>query len=271
MPTTPSLPAPPVEIRPLRTQEEMRACVRLQRETWGEAFSETVPPSILKVCQRIGGVAAGAFDPEGRLLGFVFGLTGVERGRIVHWSDMLAVRPEARDLGLGRRLKAHQREILLPLGVEVVYWTYDPLVARNAHLNFSRLGVEAAEYVEDMYGESDSELHAGIGTDRLVVAWWIREGAAPPHPAIDPAEAAAAPAAGPAGAAPPDAALVRVEVPADIQEVRRRSPEAAVRWRRDTRAAFLDLLGRGYRVVGFLRHPAAGGGSYLLHRPGRAP
>ncbi len=271
-PSAPNLPrassrAPRVELRPLRTQEELRACVRLQKETWGEDFGEIVPPSILKVCQRVGGVAAGAFDEEGRMFGFVFGLTGVERGRIVHWSDMLAVRAEARDLGLGRRLKEYQRDLLLPLGVEVIYWTFDPLVARNAHLNFARLGVEAVEYVEDMYGESDSDLHRGLGTDRLVVGWWIRENTAPPRPPIDLTEAAAAPLANAPGGAPSDAPLLRVEIPADIQAVKRASPGAAAAWRRSSRAALVDLLGRGYRVAGFSRDPAAGRSFYLLHRP----
>ena len=69
---------PDIDIRPLRTLDELRACVALQRETWGEEFTDVVPTSILKVSQRIGGVAAGAFDEQGTLLGFVYGLTGIE-------------------------------------------------------------------------------------------------------------------------------------------------------------------------------------------------
>src|SRR5947209_17970295 len=101
-----------IEIRPLATREELQACVDLQESTWGADFSDLVPASILKVSQRVGGIALGAFDKSADLLGFVFGLTGVERGRVVHWSDMLAVRPAARDMGLGRRLKERQRELV---------------------------------------------------------------------------------------------------------------------------------------------------------------
>src|SRR5215204_2057215 len=141
-----------IEVRALTNHAEMKACVALQHAIWGEGFTDVVPASVLKVAQRIGGVVIGAFDPQGKLLGFVFGLTGVERGKIVHWSDMLAVAPTARNLGLGRRLKEHQRSLVRELGASVIYWTYDPLVARNAHLNFNRLGVRATEYAKDMYG-----------------------------------------------------------------------------------------------------------------------
>src|SRR5690554_3674198 len=150
--------APEVVVRRPATLEEFRACVELQRETWGAGFDECVPAAILKVSQRVGGVTAGAFDGEGRLLGFVFGLTGLERGRPVHWSHMLAVRPEWRDVGLGRRLKAYQREAVRGLGVDTILWTFDPLVARNAHLNLNRLGVQVVEYVPDMYGATGSAL-----------------------------------------------------------------------------------------------------------------
>src|ERR671925_1066160 len=100
----PTPPAPPagLHVRHLRTHEEYVACVALQEATWGAAFSERVPAAILKVSQRLGGITAGGFDAEDRLLGFVFGMTGVENGRLVHWSDMLAVRSEFRDHGIGR-------------------------------------------------------------------------------------------------------------------------------------------------------------------------
>ncbi len=272
-----------VEIRPLRTQEDLLACVELQRETWGAAFSDLVPASILKVTQRVGGVTAGAFDANGRLLGFVFGLTGVEDGRIVHWSDMLAVREEARDLGLGRRLKEFQRDAVRALGGTVIYWTYDPLVARNAHLNFNKLGVRVVEYVEDMYGETDSELHRGVGTDRFIVAWPVSRSESESLAAES--KRLGSEALGPVREAPilnpdladgtvPDLTSVersrpthlRVVVPRDITAVQSHSLEHAGRWRQSTRQAFHWALKRDYAVRGVYADDGGEWSYYVLAR-----
>jgi predicted GNAT superfamily acetyltransferase len=88
-------------LRDLQGQAELDDALKLQEETWGEGFKERVPPAILLVAQKIRGIAAGAFSVSGALVGFVFGLTGVRGGRLVHWSDMLAVRPERQGRGLG--------------------------------------------------------------------------------------------------------------------------------------------------------------------------
>lgn len=268
-------------LRPLSTPEDRAACQELQRETWGRPFSELVPGSLLQVAQKVGGVAAGAFGPDGALLGFVFGLTGVRAGRLVHWSHMLAVHPGARDLGLGRRLKLYQRELLLPLGVEAVLWTYDPLEARNAHLNLMRLGAEVEEYVEEMYaGEMESELARGIGTDRFVLAWRIggervaRALAGDGRGLAGEAERFRdAPVLNPEGALPAHldrrlagAGRLRVEVPATIQSLKAERPEEARAWRLGTRRALAEALSHGYRVAAFLR---AGDGRcyYCLETP----
>jgi chorismate synthase len=242
-----------VSIRDLKTQEELHACVTLQRETWGATFSEVVPVAILQVVQYIGGVAAGAFNPHGELIGFVFGISGVEQsaqGLVpVHWSDMLAVRREYRNQGIGERLKRYQRDVLLARGVEKVYWTFDPLDAKNAYVNFVRLGIIAREYRVDMYGETDSPLHQGIGTDRLIAIWAI----ATPRVEQRLAKVRRLPGA---------RDIVRIDVPTDIHEINAREPRVAQEWRERTRQTFQNWLGQGYVVVDFVREPTHG--SYLL-------
>lgn len=270
--TPPASPWPgPLDVRHIRTDEDFAACVELQHEIWGAHFSERVPAAILKVSQRIGGVTAGAFDARGRLLGFVFGISGIEDGKLVHWSDMLAVREEARQLGLGRRLKEFQRDSLRALGVEKIYWTFDPLVARNAYFNIVRLGVDVVEYVRDMYGETGSGLHRGVGTDRFIVVWKIadqdggggtsRAGFASfrsaPVLADDREDAARE-------LSVPSSDRVRIAIPADIEAIQGTSLAEAGSWRARTRRAFLSCLERGYRVVGFQLDAPARRGYYLL-------
>ena len=84
---------------------------------------------------------------------------------------MLGVVSKARESGLGRRLKLAQRERALAMGVDLIEWTFDPLQATNAHLNFARLGVVVEEYEENIYGDSSSVLHRGSPTDRFVAQW----------------------------------------------------------------------------------------------------
>ena len=107
-----------VEIRALSSLADMNACVALQSEIWGEDFDGVVPASLLKVATYVGGVVAGAFDSAGSLCGFVFGISGVEQGDLVHWSHMLGVSPRTQSRGIGRALKEHQRDVLRALGVE---------------------------------------------------------------------------------------------------------------------------------------------------------
>lgn len=262
-PATSILDSDGVTFRSFATPEDYQACVELQREIWGRDFSDVVPLSILKINQKVGGVSAGAFAADGRILGFVWGMTGVRAGKPFHWSHMLGVAPDTRDLKVGERLKWFQRELLLPLGIEEVEWTYDPLEARNAHLNLNKLGGEVVEYVEDMYaGEMGSELARGIGTDRFIVRWSIASprvaaARAGEFPCDDPSTWATAPIlgieAGVEAFAFPLSPRVRVEIPADIQAVKQDDPDLAAAWRRSTRRAFLHYFERGHRVTAYLR------------------
>lgn len=250
-------PTLPITIRPLTTLADFQDCVRLQEETWGAGFSERVPSAILRVGQLIGGVTAGAFDGD-RMVGFVFGLTGVRDGELVHWSDMLAVREAYRSQHVGQALKAYQRERVRALGVRVMLWTYDPLVARNAYFNICRLGARPTDYVPDMYGSNTgSALHGALPTDRFIVRWDL-DAASPIQatspgevslPLVDPLDAHG----GPTFAGVPNAPAVRVQIPSDVDTLRQHDPRALLAWRLTVREAVTALLARGYRVSGFSR------------------
>lgn len=269
-------------IRPFSSLEEYEACTQFQEEIWGEGFNERVSGAILMIANRIGGLAAGAFGPEGELRGFVFGLTGVQEGVLVHWSDMLAVRSHLRDEGLGTRLKHYQREVLLGRGVARMYWTFDPLQSRNAYVNFRKLGIVSREYVRDMYGETGSPLHGGLGTDRLVAVWEMDSPRVtgrlagvdlPPGP-VEWKEYPWALLGDIGGEYPvpetPDLTLdtegVLVSIPRNMGRVMAEEPALALRWRAATRETLQAYLERGYEVREFF--PERRLSHYLLKRTG---
>ena len=272
-----------ITIRPVETRVEYEGCVELQRETWGRSFSDIVPVSMMTIAVKMGGICLGAFDSGGDMLGFVFGVTGPRDGELAHWSHMLAVREECRNEGVGSQLKLAQKKVLETRGVDTLYWTFDPLVARNAHFNINRLGASVAEFIPDMYGASNSDLHR-LGTDRFIARWSPKGGAgAAPCPRNRLARAdvslvgrarrervvpdaikgvgagsacgSAHPAMGRPGCngqLPPGANTIEVPVPRDIDAVVADRFDDALAWRDANRAAFTRLFGEGYRVVGFV-------------------
>jgi predicted GNAT superfamily acetyltransferase len=254
-------------IRHFASHADRAQCVELQELTWGTGFTEKIPAAMLLVAQETGGITAGAFDEAGVMLGFVFGVTGLRNGKLAHWSDMLAVRKSAEGLHLGEQLKEYQRAHCRALGITSIHWTFDPLVARNAHLNLARMGARVERFVPAMYGEgTNSPLQGDMPTDRFIVEW-----------AVDPSDAARPLAEIPSDATPvvdraanqlalADAARVTVRAPRDISALAAADLTAARRWRVATRAVFEHYLGRGYSVRGFLKDDD--GGTYLLERAG---
>jgi predicted GNAT superfamily acetyltransferase len=270
----------PVTIKELTTFDEYQECVQIQRETWGDEFEEWVPTSILKVSQKIGGIVAGAYNAAGRMVGFVYGLTGYKDGIPVHWSHMLAVRNEARGLGLGKQLKLYQRELLLARGIKVAFWTYDPLVARNANLNLNALGAVVTEYVKDMYIESSSILHRGMSMDRFIVAWHLEservKNALAHRAVLDASLYGQAPIVNtvvegttilPVERELVEDNRVRIEIPSDLEAIKNNeSAVSAKTWRLNTRRAFLWYQERGYTVDGFVTDAQTGRCFYCLIR-----
>jgi predicted GNAT superfamily acetyltransferase len=265
-------PAPPT-VRPLCAQSEYEQAVALQEQIWGADVKETVPACILQISQEVGGVAVGAFAADGQLVGLVFGLTGLRDGLLAHWSHILAVEESWRDKGIGRRLKEHQRNVLLEIGVERMYWTFDPLESRNAHLNLNILGASVESYVPHFYGKVPvAATDTVIGTDRFVVRWDLsgkstKSACNGKHLTEIPSvtlsfelgtsDQQVEPKAGAAN-------VVRVQAPDDIQTLKRADPDSARQWREMTRRALINYLDAGYAVAEFRPEPVGGGGWYIL-------
>ena len=259
-----------ITIRTIASLAEFRACVDVQADVWGPAYNDSVPASLIQVATYIGGIALGAFTRRDELVGFVFGLTGVDGGEIVHWSHMLGVRSSARNQGIGRMLKDAQRAELSRRGINRMSWTFDPLVAKNAHLNLNRLGAHVVAYVPDVYGTTGSPLHYGIATDRLIVSVDTR--ATAPSDALDSVTTSlpvlspvSQPGDLPVNATTPPPELW-IEIPADIRQIIEHEESAGATWREAVRAHFQWALARGYRVIALQRDSVRSRSYYLLRR-----
>ncbi|MFZ0799641.1 MAG: GNAT family N-acetyltransferase, partial [Terriglobales bacterium] len=165
-----------IAIRDLKTIDDLSQLKTVEKEVWGMADDDTLPLTLAIACKAAGNIFVGAFDKQkdkDKLVGFAFGFLGREHGQTTIHSHLLAVLDAYRHLDLGSRLKQAQRERAMAMGVREMTWTYDPLQSRNAHFNFSKLGVVSDTYKTDFYGpETSSMLHRN-GTDRLWVRWML--------------------------------------------------------------------------------------------------
>ena len=274
-----------MNIRRLTTLEECRQVASLEKAVWEFADAEdVVPPALLIVSIKRGALLLGAFDDADALKGFVYSMPAFKDGRTTHWSHMLAVAADARASGLGLRLKLEQRTHALEAGIDLIEWSYDPLQALNAHLNFARLGVVVEEYEENLYGDSSSPLHEGTPTDRFIAEWRLtaphveRRLGAPQTPLLRDAAIMSAVLVNPSRQVGKclepaettidvvDGRRVLVEIPMGFTEMQRSQHDLALAWRLSTRRIFRTYLGRDYRVVDFLLAREAGRGQYLLAR-----
>jgi len=263
-------------VREARERSDYDACVHLQREVWGLSDLEITSAIQLVATAHAGGLLLVAETAGEGVVGFCYAFAAL-RGGVGHLhSDMLAVRPRARGLGVGLRLKWAQREEALRRGLRLVTWTFDPLRAENARLNLHRLGAVARELLPDFYGETTSALHHGLPTHRLLVRWELdsprvvrraagdRTTAARSAPLVnDVTLRGESPVSSPArlDLAAPE---LHLEVPSDWDAVCRADRGLAREWQETVRRAFASLFERGYVAVDCIR--VAGCPRYVLRR-----
>ena len=137
-------------IRKCESLDEMQAAFALQKEIWKFNDGELVPVRIFVLANKIGGHVMGAFD-RNEMVSFALALPAIRNGHSYLHSQMLAVRQQYRNAGLGRRVKLYQREDALARGFELMEWTFDPLEIKNAYLNIEKLGAIARRYNVNQY------------------------------------------------------------------------------------------------------------------------
>ena len=244
-----------VEMRRLERLDAIQEAEALFSDIWG---ADPVPMAahLMRALSSAGSYIVGAYEVDpparGTMLAACVGFWGPPDQPSLH-SHIAGVAAGARGRDLGFALKLHQRAEALAHGVAVVNWTYDPLIARNAHFNLHKLGGRAAAYAVNHYGVMPDAINAGDETDRMVLRWEL--GSARARAACDGAEAPP----------PPATEMIMIEIPTDIESLRRSDPELAGAWRRKLRDQLVPLLDSGGRIVDFDRVRS----SYLVEVTGQ--
>jgi predicted GNAT superfamily acetyltransferase len=160
-----------IEVRPVVSVEEAKDAAALIDRVWGE--DRIVVPALLRALSAHGNPVFGAWR-AGQMVGTQMGFVGItEEGPVLH-SHITGVAPGLEHRGVGLALKVAQRDWCLAHGIDVVTWTFDPMIARNAYFNLVKLGALGVEFHRDYYGEMADTINVGERSDRLEVRWELR-------------------------------------------------------------------------------------------------
>ncbi|WP_156837175.1 hypothetical protein [Nesterenkonia alba] len=169
-------------VRELTNYGELKQACQLYRGVFGyTGEDESINPRMLTSLRLHGGSVVGAVDPSGTVLAFAYGwtaldsadaMTGTTDG-VYHFSQAAVVSSVLQGQGVGRSLKRVQADVASRYGAHRMRWTYDPLLARNAHFNLDVLGAVGRWYTPDAQGLP--------GTDRITVEWQFAPREDPSH------------------------------------------------------------------------------------------
>jgi len=253
-----------VRVRKLESPADFERIIAIQKAVWKHRTIDLTSAHQLDISVKTGAILLGAWIGR-RLVGFVYSFPAVYGKKHIQHSRQLAILPEFRGLSIGKRLKWAQRREALRRGYDLITWTADPLLARNANLNFHSLGALSRVYRRNHYTTNSSlALAPGVPTDRLIVEWAIggervekrRRGAAR---RIDPAALTKIlerqPRTGSPGPGKSAAFLGRpavlIEIPADVGRLRK-DIEALLIWQGALRRMMERSFASGYAVIDFI-------------------
>jgi predicted GNAT superfamily acetyltransferase len=94
----------------------------------------------------------------------------------------------------------------------------------------------ARRYLQDCYGVTNSPVHAGLPTDRLVAEWWLDSERVRGILADNPA--------------PAKGQLERITIPSSVSEMKMNDRAAGLRIQSATRAQFEQWFSKGYVASG---------------------
>jgi predicted GNAT superfamily acetyltransferase len=255
---------PSYRIRLAERRADFDACVELQRSVWRLPDLDVTSSLHLITSVHAGGLLQMAETADGQPVGFAFAIPALREREAHFHSDMVAVLPAHQKHGVGISLKWAQRDEAIRRGVRLITSTYDPLGARNAHLNLRRLGARGVAFLPDFYGSGGGR--RSQGTDRLAVLWELHSPRvverqserdligvveAPDRPHINDVQFQA----GWPVSSDPDLDLqdpeVLLEIAPEWDVLARSAPRVAEDWHRKVRRALQAYFERGYQAVDF--------------------
>ncbi len=266
-----------IRIQRLLRAHQLDEVVELQKTYWGHDAGNLVPRHMLYSLALHGGHVLGAYAGE-RLVGFVMGFIGTDidmddrdarpaMANLLIMSKRMVVLQGYRGRNIGYRLKLAQRDIAMKQAIRLVTWTFDPLLAANAHLNIRKLGAVAQRFSANYFGLAGG---GELRSDRLVVEWWVTqrrvktrvrgEGS---HPNLKHYLDARAPIVNRAilagewlkpraMTAVPGSTFALVEIPGDFLRLEAADHALADDWRGHIREVFTQIFAAGYIITDFV-------------------
>ena len=163
-----------MHLKVLESYEDFDDIEALQTHIWQFEPHSVTPRHVFIAGARSGGLVLGAFDHQGKLVGFSLGFRGQREGKPCLYSHLTGVLPELQGQGVGYALKMAQREHALDVGLDSIVWTFDPLMMPNARLNLQKLGGVVYRYIPNAYGASAFKMYGdGFPTHRFELHWHL--------------------------------------------------------------------------------------------------
>jgi predicted GNAT superfamily acetyltransferase len=243
-------------------KHRLKECERLNQLAFGLRDIDVLPAHEMYTASLNGAMVLGAFCND-ELLGFSFSYPGFDGRRTFLFSNGLVVRPESQGKGIAFKLKVAQRDNAHALGYDVIRWTVNALASRPLYLYLAKLRARITGYCPDMY---DQILPRGRG-DEVSIEWRLTKGCSTDDASMDrddPVQVLTrSKASGDTreltGWTEPSAMSLRnddasyaVEIPWDLEHVRRRGDDVLKNWRAGVRATMEALLAGGYIGVDVL-------------------
>lgn len=254
-----------LQVRELYALHDLEEAVSLIAQIWQSSPEQlSTRVELMRPLAHAGNYVAGA-HLDGKLVGVSVAFLAAPIGRTLY-SHVTGALPRT---GAGYALKIHQRAWALERGLDQIIWTYDPLIRRNAYFNIVKLGALPEQYLPSFYGSMSDAINAGDETDRAMAVWRLTSPRAeaailghaiPASPGRD-AVYALRNREGHPEIGRNDASSLILDLPPDVEALRRNDRGLAKSWRLALRDVMASCLASGYRVAGF--HEKT---SYLLTR-----